>query len=366
MSEAIELTEAKLRVLKVPELKDLLSKRGLTITGKKEELVARIIAFEQNKQRNSISIEEANETADHVSDLKSSIKPSHVPTNNVITNDVHSTAKEHHSPNDDDFRLDDIASPGLDENYDWDLSISDILGKEGDLDFVSLSPKSAAADSKDTSKKIESKKDNDSKDKNQISDKSTSESQSSVPVSKADTEESATSTAESGELVPQEEFVVTASGFRCKKITFDDNPVKAAVLLTEEEKRRKREQKFGPISKDSEKPAQRNPGRSTSYHSQDASRGRSFSSRNVRSQPRPKLSAEDKEKLKRRAEKFGLQPRGESSSINNKTNGKKSTSVDPIEEEKRRRRAEKFGTGNVQKRKVEGDKEEVTVKKPKV
>ena len=147
----------------------------------------------------------------------------------------------------------------------------DILGKEGDLDFVSLSPKPAAADSKDTPKKVESKKDNDSKDNN----KNPSEnrlSDSKITVTKADTEESANSTAESGELVPQEEYVVTASGFRCKKITFDDNPVKAPVLLTEEEKRRKREQKFGPTSNDSEKPAQRNPGRSSSF-SQDVSRG---------------------------------------------------------------------------------------------
>ena len=151
----------------------------------------------------------------------------------------------------------------------------DILGKEGDLDFVSLSPKSAAADLKDTPKKTESKKDNDSKDKSQISDKNPPESRSSdskITVTKADTEESATSTAESGELMPQEEYVVTASGFRCKKIIFDDNPVKATAPLTEEEKRRKREQKFGPLSKDSEKPAQRNPGRSSSF-SQDVSRG---------------------------------------------------------------------------------------------
>ncbi len=42
-------TEAKYRQLKVPELKELLARKGLPVSGKKEELVARLLAAEDKK-----------------------------------------------------------------------------------------------------------------------------------------------------------------------------------------------------------------------------------------------------------------------------------------------------------------------------
>src|SRR5687767_5921404 len=54
--------EAKYRQLKVSELKELLAKKGLQVSGKKEELVARLLAAEDKKPVETINQPSKNST----------------------------------------------------------------------------------------------------------------------------------------------------------------------------------------------------------------------------------------------------------------------------------------------------------------
>jgi SAP domain-containing ribonucleoprotein len=103
MSSSDTMSEARLRLLKVSELKELLAKRGLTLSGKKDELIARLLNAEQSSNKNGAT--------DVSHDLISS-----------------KSEEKHHDFNDDDLR-DLLKSPGLEvsleDNYDvnfddWD------------------------------------------------------------------------------------------------------------------------------------------------------------------------------------------------------------------------------------------------------
>lgn len=99
------------RQLKVQELKDLLAKKGLPVSGKKEELVARLIAAEDKKPVETISQTSKNNSNTNPT-RKSSIE-------NIINKDP---VEQNNDLFDKELNLmstTDITT-GIDNDFDWE------------------------------------------------------------------------------------------------------------------------------------------------------------------------------------------------------------------------------------------------------
>jgi hypothetical protein len=113
-------TEAKYRQLKVPELKELLTKKGLQVSGKKEDLIARLLAAEDKKPVETINQPSKNSSNTNTN-RKSSIE-------NIINKDpaepatLNTEVKEDNDLFDKDLNLmsaTDITT-GIDNDFDWE------------------------------------------------------------------------------------------------------------------------------------------------------------------------------------------------------------------------------------------------------
>ncbi|CAG8650185.1 9694_t:CDS:2 [Funneliformis mosseae] len=328
--------ESKYRQLKVPELKDLLVKKGLPVSGKKEELVARLLAAEDKKIVEPISqTPKSNSMAtstNTISTRKSSI-------DNIINKvSMETTTLHTEGKNDDTDLFDkdlnlisaDITS-GIDNDF-WDNITTDItIPKDGEFDSLisPFSPSLSVTSIKDLSpEKAKSEIPETTKGSNNVTNV---EAKNSVETTNDDAK---TSKAEPSS--PNSDNIVKPSGFTCKKIVFDNAPKikspqlpsKEADLATELERRKKRAERFGVGLSDSDKKLQR-----------AARFGTTVSNPLDSPLTAPRLPnrkpsiVENEEKLKKRAERFGLDI---SESSTNTTNTLS-------EEEKKRKRAERFG-----------------------
>ncbi|CAI2171313.1 14753_t:CDS:2 [Funneliformis geosporum] len=321
--------ETKYRQLKVPELKDLLLKKGLPVSGKKEELVARLLAAEDKKIVEPINqTPKSNTMATSSSTRKSSI-------DNIINKVSMETTSEVKNDDTDLFDKDlnlisaDIAS-GIDNDF-WDNITTDInIPKDSEFDsLISPFSPSSVTSIKDLSpEKSKTEMPESIKGSNNVTNV---EAKNSAETMKSDAK---ASKAESSSSISDN--IVKPSGFTCKKIVFDNSPTitspqlpsKDADLATELERRKKRAERFGVELSDSDKKLQRAARFGTTVTNPlDAPL-------TAPRLPNRKLSiVENEEKLKKRAERFGLD---KSESSTNTTNTLS-------EEEKKRKRAERFG-----------------------
>ncbi|CAG8433790.1 11372_t:CDS:2 [Diversispora eburnea] len=239
-------TESKLRQLKIVDLKELLAKKGLPVSGKKEDQTA-------------LNIEPKSSETD------------------LFDKDILV------SPN-------ELLPTGLDD--DWEkFTTDDIANLSKDFDSPD-SPTSPSLSNKETlanKPKIEVSKDN----LTTIDDKQ-KDSNTSI-------KDDATSTTSS-------DILIKPSGFTCKKIIFDEKPSlpvsKSQPDLTAElERRKKRAERFGVQLSDADKKLQRAArfGINTKIPDDSPLKAPLPSSRKL-----SVASIEDEGKLKKRAEKFAL------------------------------------------------------------
>ena len=112
--------EAKYRQLKVSELKEILAKKGLQVSGKKEDLVARLLAAEDKKPVETITQPSKNSSNANAT-RKSSIE-------NIINKDpAEPTALNTEIKEDNDFFDKDLnlmsatdITTGIDNDFDWE------------------------------------------------------------------------------------------------------------------------------------------------------------------------------------------------------------------------------------------------------
>ncbi|CAG8468353.1 24040_t:CDS:2 [Cetraspora pellucida] len=304
-------TETQLRQLKIPDLKEILSKESLPVSGKKEELISRILAAENKKTEEALK------------------QTSNMDISNVINNDT--------DPKNDDvdiFDKDLLNSPndlttGLD-NFDWEkFTTDDIDALSKDNTFDSLisptSPSHSTNSNKDnTQEKVKSdvlKDDQSQTVKSDDTKKTSIKDDTNTEVSKSD-------------------VLIKPSGFTCKKIVFDEptSPISKSQsdLNVEIERRKKRAERFGTQLSEADKKLQRAARFGVEVTSP-------IDSPLKASLPLPtrKLSTtsvDNDEKLRKRAEKFGLDK-----TKNETPTNIMATSNSLSEEEKKKKRAEKFG-----------------------
>lgn len=312
-------TAEKYRQLKVSDLKDLLLKRGLPVSGKKEELVARLLAAEDRKQVETINQPSKNSSTTRKSSLE-----------NIINKDtaepsINSEVKEDSDLFDKDLiTAADIITTGIDNDFDWEIP----LPKDGEFDPL-ISPVSPSLsvtsikDEKARTELVEATKG--SVDVTNIAAKhlvETTKKPSSIEAKTLNTESSSSNS----------DSIVKPSGFTCKKIVFDNvsattasqTPNKSQTdLTTELERRKKRAERFGVGLSDADKKLQR-----AARFGTTVSNPLDVPLTAPRMPNRKPSIVEDEERLKKRAERFGLDK------ANNTSN----------EEEKKRKRAERFGS----------------------
>ncbi|CAG8478892.1 12479_t:CDS:2 [Racocetra fulgida] len=289
-------TETQLRQLKIPDLKEILSKESLPVSGKKEDLIARILAAENKKTEEALK------------------QASNMDISNVINND---TDPKH---DDDLFDKDLLNSPndlttGLD-NFDWEKFTTDdidALSKDNTFDSL-ISPTSP-------SHSTNSNKDNNTQEKVKPDVPKDDQSQT---IKSDDAKKTSIKDGTNSEI-PKSDVLVKPSGFTCKKIVFDEptSPISKSQsdLNAEIERRKKRAERFGTQLSEADKKLQR------------AAR---FGVE-VTSPIDSPLKVDNDEKLRKRAEKFGLDK-----TKNETPTNVMATSNSLSEEEKKKKRAEKF------------------------
>jgi SAP domain-containing ribonucleoprotein len=312
-------TEAKYRQLKVPELKELLTKKGLQVSGKKEDLIARLLAAEDKKPVETINQPSKNSSNTNTN-RKSSIE-------NIINKDpaepatLNTEVKEDNDLFDKDLNLmsaTDITT-GIDNDFDWDIT----LQKDGEFDTLisPISPSLSVTSIKDEKARTETTET--TKGPNDVTN---IEAKQSVETTTGNPDAETLKTSSSS----NSDSIVKPSGFTCKKIVFDNitttttsqtSSKSQTDLAIELERRKKRAERFGVELSDADKKLQRAARFGTTVTNPlDAPLTA------PRMQNRKPSIVEDEEKLKKRAERFGLDK------ANNTSN----------EEEKKRKRAERF------------------------
>ncbi|CAG8698869.1 16254_t:CDS:2, partial [Acaulospora morrowiae] len=288
-------TEAKLRQLRIIDLKELLVKKGLPVSGKKEELIARILATEDKKPEDA-----ANQNQN---------------IENIDNNDTTSTTLKTETKN---GSSDSYEAPVvLDEDW-YKFTTEDIANLSKDPEFENLTFPTSPSQSIASNKEF-------------IPDKGKPEVSKERSIKHEDRKND---TSKPPENDKKSDILVKPSGFTCKKIVFDDEPTTPVTksqsdLSAELERRKKRAERFGIQLSDADKKLQRAArfGIETSIPIDSPLKAP------LPAPPR-KFSVDDEEKLRKRAEKFGLD--------NSQT---KTTNLANEEEEKKRKRAEKFETG---------------------
>uniref|UniRef100_A0A1D1XKX4 SAP domain-containing ribonucleoprotein n=1 Tax=Anthurium amnicola TaxID=1678845 RepID=A0A1D1XKX4_9ARAE len=341
------------RQLKVPELKELLAKRGLPVSGKKEELVARLLAAEDKKP-----VETINQTSRSSSNTNPARKSS-------IENIINKDPVEQTDLFDKELNLmatTDITT-GIDNDFDWENLTTDItLQKDGEFDTLisPISPSLSVTSIKELSP--EKAKTENAEATKESHDVTNVEAKQSVETKNPSFNEAKTLKTESSSSNP--DSIVKPSGFKCKKIVFDNLPTTTAPLspsksqtdlATELERRKKRAERFGVELSDSDKKLQRAARFGTTISNPldaplTAPRMPNRKPSVVEDDEKLKKRAErfgldksntlnDDEKKRKRAERFGLNTPSNSASIDNSS----TNSVSEInEEEKKKRRAERF------------------------
>jgi SAP domain-containing ribonucleoprotein len=304
------------RQLKVPELKELLAKKGLPVSGKKEDLVARLLAAEDKKP-----VETINQTSRNSSNTNPARKSS-------IENIINKDPVDQNDLFDKELNLmatTDITT-GIDNDFDWENLTTDItLQKDGEFDTLisPISPSLSVTSIKELSpEKAKTEITETTKGTTNVEAKQSVETTKNLSFNESKTlkTESSSST----------DSIVKPSGFTCKKIVFDNHPTTTSPLspsksqsdlATELERRKKRAERFGVELSDADKKLQR-----AARFGTTVSNPLDAPLTAPRMPNRKPSVVEDDEKLKKRAERFGLD--------------KSNTSN---EDEKKRKRAERFG-----------------------
>jgi len=281
------MSEAKYRQLKVPELKDLLAKKGLPVSGKKEDLVARLLAAEDKP------IETINQT----SKRKSSSSIEHI---------INNPAEQNNDLLDRELTLPDDFSWDIEQkDGEFDTLISPISPS---LSVTELSPEKVKTET------VEPTKGSNADVKQSVETKSPSSNEAKPLKSESSNSDS----------------IVKPSGFTCKKIVFDNTPTTTTSqipsknqtdLATELERRKKRAERFGVGLSDADKKLQR-----AARFGTTVSNPLDAPLTAPRMPNRKPSVVEDDEKLRKRAERFGLD---KANTLN--------------EDERKRKRAERFG-----------------------
>ncbi|GBC05582.1 hypothetical protein RclHR1_00630029 [Rhizophagus clarus] len=340
------------RQLKVQELKDLLAKKGLPVSGKKEELVARLVAAEDKKP-----VETINQTSKNNSNTNPARKSS---IENIINKDP---VEQNNDLFDKDLNLmstTDITT-GIDNDFDWENLTTDItLQKDGEFDTLisPISPSLSVTSIKELSPE---------KVKTEIDVTKGSHDITNVEAKQSLNEAKSPQTVSSSS---NPDNIVKPSGFTCKKIVFDNPPTaptpqapskNQADLATELERRKKRAERFGVELSDADKKLQRaarfgttvsNPLDAPLTAPRMPNRKPSVVEDDEKLKKRAERFGLDKsntlnedEKKRKRAERFGLNAPSNSASIDNPPSTTSSNSISEInEEEKKKRRAERFST----------------------
>lgn len=344
------------RQLKVQELKDLLAKKGLPVSGKKEELVARLMAAEDKKP-----VETINQTSKNNSNTNPARKSS---IENIINKDP---VEQNNDLFDKELNLmsttDITTGIDNDNDFDWENLTTDItLQKDGEFDTLisPVSPSLSVTSIKELSpEKVKTEID-------ATKGSTNVEAKQSVETKNPSSNEAKTLKTVSSSSNP--DSIVKPSGFTCKKIVFDNLstvqtsqvPSKNQDLATELERRKKRAERFGVGLSDADKKLQRaarfgttvsNPLDAPLTAPRMPNRKPSIVEDDEKLKKRAERFGLDKpntllvedEKKRKRAERFGLNASSNSASIDNPSSTTSSNSVTEInEEEKKKRRAERF------------------------
>ncbi|CAG8636590.1 12904_t:CDS:2, partial [Ambispora leptoticha] len=258
-------TEAKLRSLKVPELKDLLTKKGLPVSGKKEDLINRLLAFEVDEKVTTITTTTDSNDANNNSIARNtaSIKAQN---NGGINSNGENIASGIAGDSDtktgdtDLFEKDITNSPvdhnsALDADFDWDdikLTTDEFndAAKDAELDSLHSLNSPIEKTKTDNPLNLADKKSGTASANINTSSTSISDSQQQQQVSTSTTEP---------------EIIVKPTGFKCKKITFNAPPPQSTPVTTQSdnnlsselEKRKKRAERFGVNLSETDKKLER-------------------------------------------------------------------------------------------------------------
>jgi len=308
------MSEAKYRQLKISELKKKLEKKGLQVSGKKEELVARLLAAEDKKLVETINQPSSNTNTTRKGSIENIInKDPAEPT--TLNTDV----KEDNDLFDKELTL--MSATDITTDFDWDIT----LQKDGEFDTLisPISPSLSVTSIKD--EKARTEMTDATKGSNDVINV---EAKRSVETTTKNPEAETIKTESSS----NSDSIVKPSGFTCKKIVFDSTPTtttsqtpsKSPIstdLATELERRKKRAERFGVELSDADKKLQR-----AARFGTTVSNPLDAPLTAPRMQKRKPSIVEDEEKLRKRAERFGLDK------VSNTSN----------DEEKKRKRAERF------------------------
>ncbi|KAG9304460.1 hypothetical protein G9A89_020024 [Geosiphon pyriformis] len=346
-------TEAKLRSLKVADLKELLAKKGLATSGKKEDLIFRLLATEDSISKLT---EESNNLNLNNND-------------NNITNGGGPPENENKNNDTDLFEKEILNAPSdpnsaLDGDFDWDdikLTTDEFNDFGKDAELESLNSPSSPTFSNNSAK-----------------DKSVEKSKAELGSTPYDNKKpsitsKSTPNVELAPIQSESEIITKPTGFTCKKITFNASfsaPPKQSSnsdVNAELERRKKRAERFGGQLTETDKKLER-----ASRFGLEVSSPVDSPLKAERPPPLKKTGSnvDDQEKLRKRAERFGLGTENTSSTLSTLSQQNPVSSLndeerkrlrsqrfgavnEEDEEEKKKKRAEKFGTGILDKEEEE-------------